>query len=105
MKHDFDFSDINLEYLIRTRDLARQDPEVVATLQGFSVELANTLLQITPKELTHIKRIKPPLVIPRPDAWWWERLLKAIHSGQSGEIDAIIEHASLITSSQPKGDR
>jgi len=104
MKLDFDFSDINLQYLLRTRDLAKQDPEVVATLQGISVDLAHILTQMTPDELTHVTRIKPPLVVPRPEAWWWKRLLNAIHNGQPGEIDAIVEHAVLITSLQPGGD-
>ena len=103
MKLDFDFSDINLQYLLRTRDLAKQDPEVVAALQGISVELANTLTQTTPEELTHITRIKPPLLVPRQDAWWWKRLLDAIRYGQAGEIDSIVEHAVLITSLQPEG--
>lgn len=104
MKLDFDFSDINLQYLLRTRDLARQDPEVVATLQGISVELAHTLTQTTPEELIHVTRIKPPLLVPRQDAWWWARLMNAIRSGQPGEIDAIVEHAVMITSLQPGGD-
>ena len=104
MKLDFDFSDINLQYLLRTRDLAQQDPEVVAALLGISVELAHSLTQTTSKELTHINRIKTPLVVPRQEAWWWERLLNAIRNGQSGEIDAIIEHAVLITSLQMGGD-
>jgi len=104
MKLDFDFSDINLQYLLRTRDLARQDPEVVATLQGISVDMAHILTQTTPEELTHITRIKPPLLVPRQQAWWWARLLNAIRSGQPGEIDAILEHAALITSSQSGGD-
>jgi hypothetical protein len=104
MKLDFDFSDINLQYLIRTRDLASQEPVVVATLQGISVELAQQLTQITPEQLSHISRIKPPLLIPRQEAWWWQRLFNAIASGQPGEIDAIVEHAFLITSSQPHGD-
>ena len=104
MKFEFDFSDINLQYLLRTRDLAKQAPEVVATLQGISVELAHTLTQTTPEELVHVSRIKPPLVVPRQEAWWWERLLNAIRSGQPGEIDAIVEHALLITSLQPGGD-
>lgn len=103
MKLDFDFSDINLQYLLRTRDLARQDPEVIATLQGISVEMAHILTQTTPEELTPITRIKPPLLVPRQDAWWWARLLNAIRCGQPGEIDAIVEHAALITSSKPGG--
>lgn len=104
MKLDFNFSDINFQYLLRTRDLARQDPEVVATLQGISVELAHTLTQTTPEELIHVTRIKAPLLVPRQEAWWWARLLNAIRSGQPGEIDAIVEHAFLITSLQPGGD-
>ncbi len=104
MNMDFDFSDINLQYLLRTRDLARNDPEVVATLQGIPVELAQTLTQTTPKELSHITRIKPPLLVPRQNAWWWKRLLDAVRYGQPGEIDAVIEHAVLITSLQPGGE-
>jgi hypothetical protein len=104
MKFEFNFSDINLQYLLRARDLAMQDSEVVATLLGLSVELAHTLTQTTPQELTQLTRIKTPLVVPRQDAWWWARLLNAIRDGQPGEIDAIVEHAALITAAQPGGD-
>ena len=103
MTLDFDFSDINLQYLLRIRDLARQDPEVIATLQGISVDMAKQLVRTTPKELTHITRIKTPLLIPREDSWWWDRLLNAVRHGQPGEIDAVVEHAALITSLQQGG--
>ena len=105
MSFDFDFSDINLQYLLRTRDLAQHDPEVVAALLGISVKLARSLTQTTPKELTRIIRIKPPLVVPRQEAWWWERLFNALRDGKPGEIDAIIEHAVQIMSAQPGDDR
>ena len=105
MSFDFDFSDINLEYLLRTRDLAQHDPEVVAALLGISAKLARSLTQTTPKELTRIIRIKPPLVVPRQEAWWWERLFNALRDGKPGEIDAIIEHAILIMSARPGDDK
>ncbi len=30
----FDFSQVNLQYFIQARDLAKQDPELVATMIG-----------------------------------------------------------------------
>ncbi|NIP72232.1 MAG: flagellar transcriptional regulator FlhD [Gammaproteobacteria bacterium] len=68
-----DFSKINLEYLIQARDLARQDSEMSSIVLGMSRELAHLLTETTPQELAQVAEIKPPLFIPRQDAWWWQR--------------------------------
>lgn len=98
-----DFSRVNLEYLIQARDLVREDPEVFAVLLGMSRRLADLLAEATPQELTRIIEIKPPLLVPRQEPWWWQRLFKALREGRPGELDAIVEHASLMSASPPKG--
>ncbi|HHH48365.1 flagellar transcriptional regulator FlhD [Thiohalobacter sp. IOR34] len=93
----FDFSQVNLQYFIQARDLAKQDPELVATMLGIPDEMARLLAGLTPKELAHVSLIKQPLLLPRQEAWWWSRLFTAVREGRAEEIEAIMEHAPLIT--------
>jgi len=94
---EFDFSRVNLEYLLKARDLASRDPALAATILGASCELAELLAELTGGDLTHIALIKPPLLILRQEAWWWSRLFKAIREERSKELADIIKHASLVT--------
>ncbi len=94
-----DFSDLNLQYLVATRDFVREDPELGAALLDFPEELAQLLAGITPKELGRITRIKPPLFVPRKNLGWWLRLLRALHEGQEGELEAVLDQASLVMAS------
>jgi hypothetical protein len=93
----YDFSQLNLQYLIRARDIARRDPQLAATLTGMPEELAQLLAEVTPDELAQVTQFKAPLLIPRQEAWWWSRLFTAIRDGRPEEVEAIMEHASLIT--------
>ncbi len=34
--------------------------------------------------------------MPRQEAWWWSRLFTALRDGRPEEIEAIVEHASLL---------
>ncbi|MDH5181008.1 MAG: flagellar transcriptional regulator FlhD [Gammaproteobacteria bacterium] len=99
---DYDFSDINLQYLLRARDLAIHDPAVVAALLGIPTALAQTLAQTTPNELVLITKIKLPLLVPRQDNWWWTRLLTALRLGEAAEIDVVLEHG-IVTSQVAEG--
>lgn len=101
---EIDFSRVNLEYLMRVRDLARTDIEVVAVLLGIPIKLAQMLANVPPEELVRIIEIKVPLLIPRHEPWWWERLFKAIQEGRTEELHAIIEHASLMSVHTTKRD-
>jgi len=94
---EFDFSEVNLEYLIQARDLAKRDPEFVATMLGIEVEMASLLAELKPKELARISLIKQPLLMPRQEPWWWSRLFVALREGRADEIEAVIEHAPLVT--------
>ena len=94
---EFDFSRVNLEYLIQARDLARQNPRAGALLLGISDELAQQLARVTPAGLALVTAFKPPMVSPRLASWWWERLLRAVTEGDRGELQVILEHASLLT--------
>jgi hypothetical protein len=93
----YDFSCVNLQYLMQARDLAIRDPELGATLLGISVDMAQLLAELTSRDLAHVARMKPPLLIPRQESWWWSRLLTAVREGRTEEIDAIMDHAPLIT--------
>jgi hypothetical protein len=91
-----DFSMINLQYLIHARDIAREDPEVAATVLGLSKELAVLLAQTSSQCLAKIAQIKVPLLTVRGDSWWWSRLFTALTDGGAEEIDIILDHASLV---------
>lgn len=92
-----DFSKVNLEYLIQARDLAREDAEVTAVLLGMPRQLAHVLADVAPEELAQIIVIKSPLLVPRQEPWWWQRLFKAVREGRPDELEAVLEHASLTS--------
>jgi hypothetical protein len=92
-----DFSQVNLQYLIQARDLTQQDPQLATVLLGMPDEIACRLPELSPHQLTRIIHIKPPLLIPRQEAWWWSRLFIALGDGRPDEIEAVMEHAALIT--------
>ena len=93
---EVDFSIINLQYLIHARDIAREDPEVAATVLGLSTELAGLLAKISSESLANIAQIKVPLLRVRGDVWWWSRLFTALTDGGAEEIDVILDHASIV---------
>jgi hypothetical protein len=101
---EIDFSKINLEYLMYVRDLAREDIEVIAALLGIPSKLARILADVRPEEMVRIVEIKIPLLIPRHEPWWWQRLFEAIREGRTDELKAIIEHASLMSAPTVKRD-
>ena len=93
---DWDFSKVNVEYLIQARDLARSNPRACAMLLGLSDDLVQLLSEISPRELALITQFKPPLIAPRHTAWWWQRLLNALQAGNSEELRVILDHAGLL---------
>lgn len=93
---DADFSRVNLHYLICARDLARQAPERVPLLLGVPDALGRLLAAVTPEELSAVTGIKAPLLVPRQEPWWWQRLLRAMRDGRGEEVQAILEHAGLL---------
>ena len=94
---EFDFSEVNLQYLIQARDLAKQDPTFAAIILGLEDETTGLLAGTTPKALAQISPIKQPLLLPRQEAWWWSRLFVALREGRSDEIEAVLDHAPLVT--------
>ena len=68
-----DFSHLNFQYLIQARDLARQDRQRAGVLLGIPDEMVCLLPDLSPQLLAQILQIKPPLVIPRQEIWWWSR--------------------------------
>ena len=102
MSLDTDFSSINYQYLLKARDVAKQDPDLAVALLGIPRELAEPLAKTSASALTSLIQIKEPLLMLRSDLWWWERLFKALNDGRQEEIDVIIEHACFVATS-PKG--
>ena len=100
---EMDFSRLNLEYLIQARDLARQGPEMSSVLMGMPRDLVALLAESTPRELAQVARIKAPLFVPRQEAWWWQRFFVAVRECRSDELEAIMEHASLLIAPELKG--
>ncbi|MCG8060570.1 MAG: flagellar transcriptional regulator FlhD [Candidatus Thiodiazotropha endolucinida] len=90
-----DFSNVNLEYLIHVRDVAREDPEVAASLLGMSPELATLLAQAPSEYLTKISQVKVPLMAARGDAIWWYRLFKALVEENREEVEVVLQAVSL----------
>ena len=102
MNLDTDFSSINYQFLLKARDVAKRDPDLVVALLGIPKELAEPLAQTSASALAMSIQIKEPLLMLREDSWWWKRFLVAINNGRQEEIEAVIEHAFFVTTS-PKG--
>jgi len=91
-----DFSDLNLQYFIQARDLARQDPLLASVLLGIPSAMAGIVGNLTPQTLAQITQIKFPLITPQQETGWWLRLLTALKDKDQKEIGAIIAQAPLI---------
>ena len=104
MSLDTDFSSINYQYLLKVRDIAKQEPDLVVALLGIPKELALPLSQTSAPALAALTNIREPLVTLRVETWWWHRFLKAINEGKLEEIDAVIEHACFLGTSPMGGE-
>lgn len=93
---EWDFSTVNLNYLLRARELARSHPAVATTVLGLPPALVSAIAALDAGQLTHLGQVKPPLLVARGDAWWWGRLVAALETGRADEIDAVLEHAQLL---------
>ena len=101
---DIDFSRLNLQYLISARDLARDYPERAAVLLGVSDALAQRLAELSADSLAAVVAIKAPLLIPRQEPWWWERLFSALQAGRPEELRCVLQQAGLlVASARPSG--
>ena len=101
---EIDFSGANLQYLICARDLAREYPQRAAVLLGVPDALGQRLAQLGAEELAAVARIKAPLLIPRQEPWWWERLFSAMQAGRADELQAVLEQAGLLVANGgPRG--
>ena len=101
---EIDFSGANLQYLICARDLGREYPRRAAVLLGVPDALGQRLAQLGAEELAAVARIKAPLLIPRQEPWWWERLFAAMQAGRADELQAVLEQAGLLVANGgPRG--
>ena len=92
---DWDFSHLNLEYLVQARDLARSDRQRACAVLGVPETMVGILADLTPQLLAKLTRIDRPLVIPRQNAWWWSRLLVVLLDGQPAEIENVVAHTAV----------
>jgi len=93
---DIDFSLVNLHYLLCARDLARGHPERAAVLLRVTPDLVRRLAELDPAALVVVTEIRAPLMVLRPEPWWWHRLFTALKSGRPEELRAVLEQAGLI---------
>jgi hypothetical protein len=101
---DVDFSRVNLQYLISARDLARDYPERAPVLLGVPDALAQRLAELSADSLAAVVAIKAPLLIPRQEPWWWERLFSALQAGRPEELRCVLQQAGLlVASARPSG--
>ncbi len=92
---EIDFSSLNLQYLIQVREIAKKSPELAVAILGLPIELVKLLASLTAEGLSKIARIKAPLLMLRGDSRWWSRLFNALKEQRPGEVDVVLEHASL----------
>ena len=93
---DIDFSQLNLQYLILVRDLARRSPELAVAILGLPTELVKRLATLTAERLSVLARIKSPLLTLRhAKAIWWSRLFVALQDPRPDEMDVLLEQAHL----------
>ncbi len=90
-----DFSDINRQYLISVRDVAREDPEAAAPLLGIPLELADLFAQMSSGHLSRITELNEPILMVRGDVVWWGRLLHAIAEERPEEIEVAVQGIRL----------
>jgi hypothetical protein len=97
---DVDFSTVNLQYLLRARDCAREDLQRSAVVLGITPALAQLLAQSEPELFGAFPKIQVPLVMLQGAPWWWTRLFEAIRSGRTDELEAVLEHLAVSRLSQ-----
>lgn len=98
---EIDYSNLNLQYLLQVRDVARRSPELGAAILGLPVELVSALASLRAEGLSKLACIKGPLLTLRGDPTWWSRLLTALKESQPGEVDVVLAHANLAVVVNP----
>ena len=91
----FDFSALNLAYLIQARDLVIADPGRAGVILGLSDPMIALLPELTPQRLAAVAGISHPLMRPCQGTDWWSRLLLALDNGHEAEVQALLYHATL----------
>ncbi len=92
---EVDFSSLNLQYLLRVRDIARDRPEFAVAILGLPMELVSMLATLTAEDLSKIAGCKASLLSLRGDTRWWSRLFTALKENRPGEIEVVLEHVNL----------
>lgn len=88
-----DFTRINLEYFLAARDLYRENPHSAIALLGASRDFLASLEGFTPGQLANLRLVKVPLLAPRFEPHWWQRMARALQDDQRDEIEALSEQA------------
>ncbi len=98
-----DFAAANLRYLLALRELARSDPHVAGLLAGVPDELTDAVAELDDERLLHVAGHHSPLVQPRNDAAWWQRLVEAAREGNDEEIECLLENNMNVTNGAKEG--
>ena len=101
----FDFSALNLAYLIQARDLVIADPGRAGTILGLPDPMIALLPELTPPRLAAVAGISHPLIRPCQGTDWWSRLLLALEDGQSAEIETLLDRAAVTWVAETEGGR
>jgi hypothetical protein len=99
----FDFSELNLAYLIQARDLVIAHPGRAGTMLGISDPMVALLPDLTPQLLAAIAGIHQPLIFPHQDIGWWSRLLRALEDRQRAEIATLLDRAAITLVAETEG--
>ncbi len=89
------FSNLILQCVLQVCNIARKCLELAIAIPGLLVELVSMLVSLIAKGQSKIARIKVSLLALRGDSGWWSRLFTALKAPRLGEVEVVLEHASL----------
>jgi len=98
---EIDFSNLILQCVLQVRNIARKCLELAVTILGLPVELVSMLASLIAEGLSKIARIKVSLLTLRGDSGWWSRVFTALKDPRPGEVEVVLEHASLAVVVNP----
>jgi len=101
----FDFSALNLAYLIQARDLVLADPGRAGAILGLCDPMIALLPELTPRRLAAVAGISHPLIRPYQGTDWWSHLLLALEDGQSAEIETLLDRVAITLVAETEGGK
>ena len=90
-----DFSTVNHTYLSKARALSIEDPVMASAVLGIPVELTTKLASLSLDDMGYLIHLTYPLLAPRNNTQWWNKLFDAVDSGRQEAIDAVVKSGLL----------